>query len=189
MQTKTITVPQSLSTSDGETAINPRLEESARGRNLHMEEVVKIAGEDLRQLLQQRAEIMQRIRTIKQTIVGLARLFGDDRSSEDLLELVGRTGRPRQRGLTTSCRAVLMEADRPLDIHEVCELVQRRIPLVFLNHKTPANAVITVLSRLVEYGEALAVRGENGRRTWQWCSQARAMAAADYSGRTEVPPA
>jgi len=31
----------------------------------------------LRQLLQQRAEIMRRIGTVKQTISGLANLFGD----------------------------------------------------------------------------------------------------------------
>ncbi len=170
MQTETATVPQSLSTSDGETAMSPRAE-SAESGNSQVQEVVKAAGKDLRQLLRQRAELTKRIRIMKQTIVGLARLFGDDWFSEELLELVGRKGRPRQRGLTKSCRTVLMEAKRPLDAHEVCELVRRRIPLVFLNHKSPANAVTTVLNRLVGYREALAVQDENGRRAWQSCGE------------------
>jgi hypothetical protein len=179
MQTETATTPQTLSTSDSETSMNPRAEESATNVNPQMQEVVKVAGEDLRQLLRQRAEITKRIRTLKQTIEGLARLLGDDWFSEELLELVGRKVRRRQLGLTKSCRTVLMEANRPLDAHEVCELVRRRIPLVFLNHKSPANAVTTVLNRLVEYREALAVRDENGRRAWRSCSQNWAKADAD----------
>ena len=39
---------------------------------------------------------MKRIGTIKQTIVGLANIFGDDCLGEELLELVGRKGRPRR---------------------------------------------------------------------------------------------
>ena len=39
---------------------------------------------------------MKRIGTIKQTIVGLANIFGDDWLGEELLELVGRKGRPRR---------------------------------------------------------------------------------------------
>jgi hypothetical protein len=179
MQTEMATVPPSLSTSIRETAMNSRAEESSRSGNSQVQEVVKAAGEDLRQLLRQRAEIKKRIRTMKQTIVGLARLFGDDWFSEELLELVGRKGRPRQRGLTNACRTVLMEANRPLDAHEVCELVRRRIPLVFLHHKSPANAVTTVLNRLVEYREALAVRAENGRRAWQSYSQGPTKADGD----------
>jgi hypothetical protein len=42
----------------------------------HVQEVVKAAEEDLRQLMQQRADIVKRISTIKQTIVGLANMAG-----------------------------------------------------------------------------------------------------------------
>lgn len=179
MQTETVPAPGFLSISDSATAMNTGAQESMGNGNLQMQEVLKVAGEDLRQLLGQRAEITMRIRTLKQTIEGLARLFGDEWFSEELLELVGRKGRRRQLGLTKSCRAVLMEANRALDAREVCELVRRRIPLVFLNHKSPANAVTTVLNRLVEYREALAVRDENGRRAWRSCSQNWAKANAD----------
>ena len=53
--------------------------------NGHVEEVVRQAHEELRQLLQQRAEVMRRIGTIKQTIAGLANLFGDAVLSDELL--------------------------------------------------------------------------------------------------------
>ena len=163
---------QRATTSDGETAMDPRTEEGVESGNSQVQEVVKAAGEDLRQLLRQRDEIVRQIRTMKQTVVGVARLFGDDWLSQELWELVGRRkGRPHQTGLTESCHTVLIEANRPLGAHEVCEQVRRRIPLVFANHKSSAASVTTVLNRLVEYGEALAVRDESGRRAWQSCTQ------------------
>lgn len=45
-------------------------------------QVVKAAHEELRQLLQQRAEIMKRIGTVKQTITGLADLLARRRSGK-----------------------------------------------------------------------------------------------------------
>jgi len=158
--------------------MNPGTEELVGRGNLQVQEVVKAVEEDLRQLIRQRAEIVKRIGTIKQTIVGLAGLFGDDWLSEELWELIGRKGRARQRGFTKSCRTVLMEANRPLGAHDVCEQLRRRCPLVLLHHKNPAASVTTVLNRLVEYGEALAVHDENGRRAWQWCSREAANASA-----------
>ena len=141
--------------------------------NAHVQEVVKAAEEDLRQLIRQRADIVKRIGTIKQTIVGLAKVFGDDWLGEELRELVGRKEEARQRGLTKSCRTVLMEANRPLGAQEVCEQLQGRIPLVLLHHQDPAASVTTVLNRLVAYGEALKVHDENGRRAWQWYGRGR----------------
>ena len=79
----------------------------------HVQEVVKAAQEELRQLLRQRAEVMKRIGTVKQTIVGLANLFGDEVLSEELLELVDRKSSGRQPGFTKACRMVLMEAAVP----------------------------------------------------------------------------
>lgn len=136
----------------------------------HVHEVVKTAHEELRQLMRQRADIMKRIGTLKQTISGLANLFGDDILGEDLLELVDRKTGGRQPGFTKACRMVLMEAGRPLAVREVCEQIQQRLPAVLLRHKDPLASVTTVLNRLVEYGEALSVVRENGRRAWQWVS-------------------
>src|SRR5499425_427990 len=134
----------------------------------HVMEVVRQAHEELRQLMRQRADIMKRIGTVKQTIVGLANLFGDDVLTEELLELVDRKSGGRQPGFTKACRMVLMEADKPLGAREVCEQIQQRIPPLLLRHKDPLASVTTVLKRLVEYGEARTVVKENGRRAWQW---------------------
>ena len=134
----------------------------------HVQEVVKAAHGELRELMRQRAEIMKRIGTVKQTIVGLANLFGDNVLSEELLELVDRKSGGRQPGFTKACRMVLMEANRPLGAREVCEEIQQRVPPVLLHHKDPLASVTTVLNRLVEYGEAQTMVKENGRRAWQW---------------------
>jgi hypothetical protein len=141
--------------------------------NEHVQEVVRAAEEDLRELIRQRAEIAERIGTIRQTIVGLTKIFGDDWLGEELWKLVGQKEARRQPGLTKSCRTVLMEANRPLGAKEVCKQLQRHIPVVLLHHKDPAASVTTVLNRLVTYGEALKVHDENGRRAWQWHNHER----------------
>src|SRR5215470_1895142 len=78
--------------------------------NGHVQEVVRQAHDELRQLLLQRAEVMRRIGTVKQTIAGLANLFGDGVLSEELLELVDRKSNGRQPGFTKACRMILMES-------------------------------------------------------------------------------
>ncbi|MFZ0419694.1 MAG: hypothetical protein WAM04_16465 [Candidatus Sulfotelmatobacter sp.] len=135
-------------------------------------EVVRQAHEELRQLLQQRAEVMRRIGTVKQTIAGLANLFGDEVLSAELLELVDRKSGGRQPGFTKACRMILMEANRALSAREVRDRIQERIPPMLARHKDPMASVTTVLNRLVAYGEAKAVALENGRRAWQWVADA-----------------
>ena len=145
----------------------------------HVQEVVKAAHEELRQLMRQRADIMKRIGTLKQTIAGLANLFGDEILSEDLLELVDRKTGGRQPGFTKACRTALMEAQRPLSVREVCERIQERMPAILQRHKDPLASVTTVLNRLVEYGEAQSVVRENGRRAWQWVADPIPMTGGD----------
>lgn len=135
-------------------------------------EVVRQAHEELRQLLQQRSEVMRRIGTVKQTIVGLANLFGDEVLSDELLELVDRKSGGRQPGFTKACRMILMEANRALSARDVCDRIQERMPPMLVRHKDPMASVTTVLNRLVAYGEAKAVALENGRRAWQWVADA-----------------
>jgi hypothetical protein len=137
-------------------------------QNPHVQEVVRAAHEELQQLLQQRAGIMKRIGTVKQTIAGLANLFGDKVLGEDLLELVDRKSSGRQPGFTKACRMALMEAPHPLGAREVCEQIQHRMPAMLLRHKDPLASVTTVLNRLVGYGEARPVVSRNGRRAWEW---------------------
>ena len=140
--------------------------------NGHVQEVVRQAHEELRQLLQQRSDVMRRIGTVKQTIVGLANLFGDGVLSDELLELVDRKSGGRQPGFTKACRMTLMEANRALSARDVCDRIQKRMPPMLERHKDPMASVTTVLNRLVAYGEAKPVALDNGRRAWQWVADA-----------------
>jgi hypothetical protein len=148
--------------------------------NGHVEEVVRQAHEELRQLMQQRAEVMRRIGTIKQTIAGLANLFGDAVLSDDLLELIDRKSSGRQPGFTKACRMVLMDANSAISARDVCQRIQQKCPAILARHKDPMASVTTVLNRLVAYGEAQAVSLDNGRRAWQW--------TADASSEAGKPP-
>jgi hypothetical protein len=152
----------------------------------HVQEVVRQAHDELRQLLQQRAEVMRRIGTVKQTIVGLANLFGDSVLSEELLELVDRKSNGRQPGFTKACRMILMESGRAMSARDVCDQIQQKIPAMLARHKDPMASVTTVLNRLVDYGEAQPVVLSNGRRAWQWIADSGSL---PQSASSEPRPA
>jgi len=137
----------------------------------HVQQVVRQAHEELRSLMQQRAEIMKRIGTVKQTIAGLANLFGDALLSQELLELVDRKSNGRQPGFTKACRMILMEAGRALSARDICLHFQQKMPDMLARHKDPIASITTVLNRLVDYGEAQGVILENGRRAWRWVAE------------------
>ncbi|HEY3974239.1 MAG TPA: hypothetical protein VGM18_14635 [Candidatus Sulfotelmatobacter sp.] len=136
----------------------------------HVQEVIRQAHGELRQLLQQRSEVMKRIGTVKQTISGLASLFGDDVLSEELLEMVDRKSSGRQPGFTKACRMILMQAGHAMNARDICDYFQQNMPALLARHKDPMASVTTVLNRLVEYGEAQAVL-LNGRRAWRWVAE------------------
>jgi hypothetical protein len=139
----------------------------------HVQEVVRSAQEELHTLLRQRADIMKRIGTVKQTIAGLANLFGDGVLNEELLQLVDRKSSGRQPGFTKACRMILMEAGRAMSARDICDYFQQKMPSLLAHHKDPMASVTTVLNRLVDYGEAQAVAANNGRRAWLWVAEAR----------------
>ena len=139
---------------------------------LHVQATVAVAHEELRRLIQQRAEIIKRIGTIKQTITGLCNLIGDHELGNDLRGLVNCKAGVRRSGLTQLCRTVLMEAGCPMNAREVSEHIQRQTNSGLPCHKNLVASVITVLNRLVQYGEARTVLRENGRRAWLWASDA-----------------
>ncbi|MDQ1387878.1 MAG: hypothetical protein QOF56_1332 [Acidobacteriaceae bacterium] len=145
--------------------------------NGHVQEVVRQAHDELRQLLQQRSDVMRRIGTIKQTIAGLANLFGDAVLSDELLELVDRKSSGRQPGFTKACRMILMDSNRALSARDVCDRLQQKSPPMLARHKDPMASVTTVLNRLVAYGEARAVALDNGRRAWQWVADSESESA------------
>lgn len=141
-----------------------------QANTLSAQQVVKAAHEELLQLLRQRAEIMKRIGTVKQTVAGLANLFGEQVLGDELLELIDRKPNGRQPGFTKACRSVLMEVKRPLGAREVCVELERYAPAILARHKDPLASVTTVLNRLVDYGEARSLCNDRGRRVWEWVS-------------------
>ena len=145
----------------------------------HVQEVIRQATDELRHLLHQRAEIMKRIGTVKQTIAGLANLFGDAVLSEELLEMVDRKNNGRQPGFTKACRMMLMEAGRSMTARDICDHFEQKMPAMLARHKDPTASVTTVLNRLVDYGEAEAVLSNTGRRAWRWVAEASAEPQAN----------
>lgn len=139
--------------------------------NLHVQEVIRRAEQELRQLMEERTELTTRICTVKRTIVGLANLFGDDILDAALSDLVGRESGTRQPGITRACRRVLLEAGRPMSAREVCDQIQRSVPLLLARHKEPLATIYTILGRLVEYGEVTALPGDRGQRAWIWAAE------------------
>jgi hypothetical protein len=150
----------------------------------HVQEVIRQAHGELRQLLQQRSEIMKRIGTVKQTISGLANLFGDGVLNEELMELVDRKSGGRQPGFTKACRMILMQTGRAMNARDICDYFEQKMPALLARHKDPMASVTTVLNRLVEYGEAQAVLS-NGRRAWRWVAELPAEASA-ANGETDL---
>jgi hypothetical protein len=157
----------------------PAIAMAAGNGNGHVEQVVRQAHDELRQLMQQRADVMRRIGTIKQTIAGLANLFGDNVLNDELLELVDRKSNGRQPGFTKACRMVLMDANRALSARDVCDRIHQKMPPMLERHKDPMASVTTVLNRLVAYGEAKAVSLDNGRRAWIWVADSDSHSAED----------
>src|SRR6202158_1768064 len=145
--------------------------------NAPVQEVLRQAQEELHGLLQQRADLMKRIGTVKQTISGLASLFGDEILSDELLHLVDRKPSGRQPGFTHACRVLLMEAGKPLSVRDVCARMGERMPAVLERHKDPLASRTTVLNRLVEYGEAQSALDDHGRRSWLWIADEAPQAA------------
>jgi len=139
--------------------------------DLHVQEVIRSAELELLVLLQQRAELMKRIGSIKQTLVGLANMFGNDVLSERLLGLLDRSTSRRATGFTQACRSVLMESSASLSVREVCELLKAKFPGTLEKHKKPTASVTTVLNRLVEYDEARSFHIEGKGRVWQWVAE------------------
>jgi len=137
----------------------------------HVQQVVQSAEQELMQLLEHRAQTVKRIGTIKQTLLGLAKVFGDSILTPELLNHLGRGTPRKQPGFTRACRLVLMEAGSPLDARHGCRELEKRFPDLFGRHKDPVASVTTVFNRLVGYSEARSFIGPTGRRMWEWAAE------------------
>ena len=131
-------------------------------RNQNLQMVVEQALDQLRQLTLQRQEIAQRIAIIKRTINGLALLYGGELQPkpED-----GATAKARP-GITNACRVLLNRAETPLRAREVYAILQGDFPDFFRQPGNHYVSLVTILNRLVKYGEANTFL-PNGRRFWQ----------------------
>ena len=78
----------------------------------HVQEVMRAAHDELRQLMRQRADDHEAHRDGEANDCGTGQSLRRRRSDEELLELVDRKSGGRQPGFTKACRMVLMEADR-----------------------------------------------------------------------------
>lgn len=155
---------------------------------LHVQEVIRVAQSELRDLLRKRTEIMHRIGSVKRTILGLASVFGeaamDEEWDDEWMDLKSRKRKGDRPGFTKTCRIILMEAEGALTAREVCERVKGKIEQLEVRHKDPLASVTTVLNRLAEYGEAQIVTTENGRRAWQWIGEPLSVDAQKQTERT-----
>lgn len=143
----------------------------------HVQEVLRAAEQELTGLLQQRADLMKRIGTIKQTLAGMANLFGDSILNDDLRATLNGRVSDRQKGFTRACRQILMESRAPIAARQGCEQLTRRFPEIAARHKELLASVTTVFHRLALYGEARSLVNENGVRVWEWISDLPTRAA------------
>ena len=144
--------------------------DSRQTADVHVQEVIRAAESELVTLLEQRSNLMKRITGIRKTLVGLAKMFGDDVLSEDLLSLLGRKS-GRESGITEACRAVLVESVTTLTLRQVCEQLGRKFPRLLERNKNPVASVSTVLRRLVGYEEAKTFLTHDGKRLWEWVAE------------------
>jgi hypothetical protein len=133
-------------------------------------EVLEVATRELQVLMEQRADIVRRIRSVRTTIFGLADLFGKNSREEFLGADLARVPR-RTKGVTDACRLALKESEIPLTSHQVRDKLRFQ-GLEIEQHKDPVATVTTILGRLVEYGEAATMIRADGKRTWMWMENA-----------------
>jgi hypothetical protein len=105
--------------------------------------------------------------------MGLADVFGDSLLNDELLTMLHRNA-ARQSGFTQACRRALMESPIPLSACQFCAELRRKFPRALKRHRNPLASVTTVLTRLVEYGEARTFLNQDGRRLWEWVTEKHA---------------
>jgi hypothetical protein len=134
----------------------------------HVQQVLESAQKQLHALHKQRNEVTRRIITVKRMLISLAEMFGEKAFCDELLQDIGLKRSGQQRGLTSTCRQVLMESSGPISTRKIQEEIAKRNPMLLTGHKDPQASLITILNRLVRYGEIQPLVGENGRREWKW---------------------
>jgi len=140
-----------------------------------VEDVERVVGrirQELHALRAEHAAIARRIGLIKNTVAGLAEVFGPAVVGRDLRSMLfaDATKRPRSRGLTDACRELLREAADPQTVKQITRQMLQRNPSLLKRHRYPGAGVQMMLRRLVRYGEAEEVAGTAGVRCWKSAS-------------------
>jgi hypothetical protein len=145
---------------------------------------------ELRELTETRAAISKRITAVKNTILGLAELFGSNVLGPDLQDLLAirPTSSELHYGLTDLCRDLLRSRSAEnLTVQAFLHHAREKFPERMLVHKHPGTSVRVVLRRLVDYGEAVEVLTETGAKAW--CAAASAVLRADLSSHNDLQSA
>lgn len=139
-----------------------------------LQRLVSSIETELHELTEKRAAISKRIAAVKQTIMGLAELFGSEilgPELEDLLAIRSAGASQLHYGLTDLCRSVLNAGSaEPLTVQAFLVHAQEKFPQRLALHKHPATSVRVVLKRLVEYGEAIEAVAQTGVKAWKSAS-------------------
>jgi hypothetical protein len=134
-----------------------------------VEQVVGRIQRELQALRTERAAIAKRIGLIKNTIAGLAQVFGAGVVGQQLQGLltVEPVNRRRTRGLTDACRELLKETSEPQTLRQISARIQERYPTLVAHHRYPITIIQMMLRRLVMYGEAEEIELGAGLRSWK----------------------
>ena len=138
-------------------------------------DVEQVVGRIQRELLTLRTEqvaIAKRIGLIKNTIAGLAEVFGPGVVGQELQGLLKAepVKRRRNRGLTDACRELLRETSEPQTLRQISERIHERFPTLVTHHRYPMTIIQMMLRRLVMYGEAEEINTGAGSRSWRFPS-------------------
>jgi len=134
-----------------------------------VEQVVGRIHRELQALRTEHAAIAKRIGLIKNTIAGLAEVFGPGVVGQELQGLLTTepVKRRRSRGLTDACRELLNETSEPQTLKQISGRVQERFPTLVTHHRYPMTIIQMMLRRLVMYGEAEEIDAGAGLRSWK----------------------
>ena len=143
-----------------------------------LEDVEQVVGRIQRELQTLRSEqvtIAKRIGLIKNTIAGLAEVFGPDALGQELRGLlkVEPVKRRRSRGLTDACRELLRETSEPQTLKQISARIQEHYPALVMHHRYPTTIIQMLLRRLVMYGEAEEIDTEAGPHSWKSSAHSR----------------
>ena len=130
--------------------------------NHDLRTVVEHAQDQLMQLMRERQQIAQRIAILKRTIKALYFYMA---SSCYVRPTMAQT-KSADAELTNACRLVLTRADTSLSAQDISAILKEEFPDLFRRPGNQYASLVTILNRLVEYGEADTFL-RNGSRFWQ----------------------